>query len=348
MLSDGERYEDLRRMFPNAHIVGCSTGGQIMACDVGDDAVAALAMAFRSTRIEIVQQRIETPSGSFDCGVNLGRSLAKPELAGVFVLSDGLSINGSALVKGVVSQIGPDVPLTGGLAGDGMDFAKTLVGADSVPTAKTVVAIGLYGDQVVVGHGSAGGWDVFGPRRKISRAEGNVLFELDGSPALDLYEHYLGPEEAKGLPGTALVFPLRVCDPAKPGNEVVRTVKSVDRDARSLTFAGDMPEGWNAQLMRGQFDRLIDGAAEAARHASAKLDQRHVGDRAAILVSCVGRRSLMGQRIVHEIEAVCEELDSDMRQLGFYAYGEISPHAVSGGCQLHNQTMTVTTLQEVA
>lgn len=348
MLADGDRYNDLRRMFPHANIVGCSTGGQIIAHDVGDDTVAALAIAFRTTRVAVVQRRVEAASDSYDCGVTIGKSLAMPHLAGVFVLSDGLSINGSALVEGVVSQIGQNVPLTGGLAGDGTDFGETLVGANRVPEANMVSAIGLYGSELVIGHGSAGGWDVFGPRRKISRAEGRVLYELDGSPALDLYELYLGPEEAKGLPSTALLFPLRICDPAKPGQEVVRTVHSIDRDTGSLTFAGDVPEGWSAQLMRGQFDRLIAGAAEAARAARVERDTGFHGDRAAILVSCVGRRLLMGQRIGDEIEAAGEELGVDTRQLGFYSYGEISPHAVSGCCQLHNQTMTVTTLQEVA
>jgi hypothetical protein len=209
-----------------------------------------------------------------------------------------------------------------------------------------VAAVGFYGRHIRIGHGSAGGWDVFGPRRKVTRSKGNLLFELDGEPALDLYERYLG-EDAKGLPGTALLFPLQIYDPNRPDHVVVRTILAVDRQARSMTFAGDVPQGWMAQLMRGNFERLAAGSAEAARQACAEIRDGN-GEGVALLVSCIGRRLLMGQRIADEVEAAGVELDAGMSRLGFYSYGEISPHAVSGVCELHNQTMTVTTLREAA
>jgi hypothetical protein len=189
---------------------------------------------------------------------------------------------------------------------------------------------------------------LFGPRRHVTRASGNVLFELDGEPALDLYERYLGPDESKALPGSALLFPIQVYDLEKPDTAVVRTVLAVDRAARSMTFAGDIPQGWTAQLMRGNLDRLAAGAADAARQARGKLDAGGDDQRLSILVSCIGRRLLMGQRARDEVEAVGAELGHDSLRLGFYSYGEISPHAKSGLCELHNQTMTVTTLAEVA
>ena len=148
-------------------------------------------------------------------GEAIGRALKADDLAGVFVLSDGLNVNGSELVAGIIDIIGTQVPLTGGLAGDGADFKETLVGGDCAPCSRMVVGIGFYGSAIRIGHGSAGGWDLFGPRRRLTRAVGNVLFELDGEPALDLYERYLGPDEAKGLPGSALLFPIQVHDGAR-------------------------------------------------------------------------------------------------------------------------------------
>jgi hypothetical protein len=266
----------------------------------------------------------------------------------VFVLSDGLNVNGSELVAGITQVIGPQISLTGGLAGDGADFKETLVGGDCAPRARVVAGIGFYGSAIRVGHGSAGGWDLFGPRRQVTRSAGNVLFELDGEPALDLYERYLGPEESKGLPGSALLFPIQVYELARPDSAVVRTVLAVDRDARSMTFAGDLPQGWTAQLMRGNFDRLAAGAADAARQARTGLKAKDEDERFSILVSCIGRRLLMGQRTTDETEAAGAELGPNTPRLGFYSYGEISPHAKSGMCELHNQTMTVTTLAEVA
>lgn len=358
-LCSGERYAELRAMFPSAHVIGCSTGGQINNDDVNDDEIVVAAIGFRETALRLCRQEIADAAKSRECGEAIGQALRADDLAGVFVLSDGLNVNGSELVAGISKIIGQNIPLTGGLAGDGADFKETLVGGDCAPRPRLAAAIGFYGSAIRIGHGSAGGWDQFGPRRQVTRSVGNVLFEIDGQPALDLYERYLGPEESKALPGSALLFPIQVCDLEAPDSAVVRTVLAIDRATRSMTFAGDVPQGWTAQLMRGSLDRLAAGAADAARQArsglGAKLSARFGANtedegsgRLSILVSCIGRRLLMGQRTVEEVEAVGAELGSGTPRLGFYSYGEISPHAKSGVCELHNQTMTVTTLAEIA
>jgi hypothetical protein len=346
-LADGARYRELRQRFAKAKIVGCSTGGQIHNDDVHDDEIAAVALRFDATRLRLACEQSPGPEHSRRCGEAIGQALKADDLAGIFVLSDGLNVNGSELVAGIAARVGQRIPLTGGLAGDGAKFEETLVGADGPPEPGAVAAIGFYGSAVRIGHGSAGGWDEFGPRRRITRASGNVLHELDGEAALDLYERYLG-EEAKGLPGTALLFPLLIRDPEQPDHDVVRTILAVDRAARTMTFAGDVPEGWVAQLMRGNFDRLAAGAAEAARQARTGLGGDGDRDGLAVLVSCIGRRLLMGQHVIDEVEAAGAELGSRMPRVGFYSYGEISPHSASGVCQLHNQTMTVTTITEAA
>jgi hypothetical protein len=346
-LAGGERYHELHTMFPEAHILGCSAGGQICNDDLTDDEIVAVAIGFNRTKVRLACEPTHSPESSRSCGEAIGKALAAPGLVGIFVLSDGLNVNGSELVAGITKTVGERVSITGGLAGDGSEFRETLVGADCVPRKHMVAAIGFYGPAIRIGHGSAGGWDEFGPRRQITRSAGNVLFELDREPALDLYERYLGEEEAKGLPGSALLFPLRIFNGERPDHDIVRTILAVDREARSMTFAGDVPEGWTAQLMRGNFDRLAAGAAKAARQAVEGIGiKNQVGDQVAILVSCIGRRLLMGQHTLDELEAVGAEIGSHIPRLGFYSYGEISPHRVSGICQLHNQTMTVTTLAE--
>jgi hypothetical protein len=295
-----------------------------------------------------VNEEADSAVHSFERGQSIGRKLAAPDLAGIFVLSDGLNINGSRLVEGIASIVGKNLPLTGGLAGDGDAFVETVVGANFAPRPHVVAAVGFYGNAIRIGHGSAGGWDQFGPRRRVTRSAGNVLYELDNEPALDLYERYLG-EDAAGLPSTALLFPLRIYDPANPEQDIVRTILSVDHKARTMTFAGDVPEGWVAQLMRGNFDRLAAGAAQAAREAqTAMTAANHGGDEVALLVSCIGRRLLMGQNTLDEVEAAGSELSAHAKRIGFYSYGEISPHRASGVSQLHNQTMTITTIAEAA
>lgn len=345
-LAGGERYHELRALYPQAHILGCSTGGQIYGDDITDDRIGALALRFDATAVRATCQPVTGAESSLACGELIGRGLAGDGLAGMFVLSDGLNVNGSALVSGITSVIGDKVPITGGLAGDGADFEATLVGCNMPPRSGCVAAVGFYGDAIRFGHGNAGGWDVFGPRRRITRSDGNILYELDGEPALDIYERYLG-EEAEGLPGTGLLFPIRITDPDQTGHDVVRTILGVDHAKRAMTFAGDMPSGWRAQFMRGNFDRLAAGAAEAARNARDQALNGSGGNGAALLISCIGRRLLMGQRAIDEVEAAGAELGDSIVRLGFYSYGEISPHIVSGACELHNQTMTATVLSEV-
>jgi hypothetical protein len=346
VLEDGERFQELRRRFPGARLVGCSTGGQISDDGISDDDVAAVTLRFEATPLRIASAPVPGPERSRDCGEAIGQALRADDLAGIFILSDGLNVNGSELVAGITDTVGRKVPLTGGLAGDGAKFEETLVGADCPPASGIIAAVGFYGSAVRFGHGSAGGWDEFGPRRRVTRSRGNVLYKLDGEPALDLYERYLGEEEAKELPGAGLLFPLLIRDPQRSDSDVVRTILAIDRTARSMTFAGDVPEGWVAQLMRGNFDRLAAGAADAAGQARSGLGNSGDRDGVAVLVSCIGRRLLMGQRTAEEIEAAGLELGPHLARVGFYSYGEISPHAASGVCQLHNQTMTVTAITE--
>jgi hypothetical protein len=239
--------------------------------------------------------------------------------------------------------------VSGGLAGDGARFEKTYVAHEGKAISGGVTAVGFYGGALRVAHGSAGGWDEFGPQRLITRSDGNVLYELDGKPALDLYERYLG-EEAADLPASALVYPLKIFDPARPQDEMVRTVLSIDREVGSMTFAGDVPVNWPARLMRGEFEHLIDGATTAASHALAELQSENpsLSPSVCLLVSCVGRRLLMGQRTSDEVEAVARVMKGEPIQIGFYSYGEIAPQNGSKACDLHNQTVTVTLLAEVA
>jgi hypothetical protein len=260
----------------------------------------------------------------------------------VLILSDGLNVNGSELVKGLASGMPPHVTVTGGLSGDGERFQETYVLWDGAPARNTVAALGFYGDGLRVGYGSLGGWDAFGPERLITRSRGNVLFELDGKSALELYKQYLG-EHAQGLPATGLLFPLCLRTQQEQTG-VVRTILAVDEREQSLTFAGDVPEGAFARLMKANFDRLIDGAVGAARAGAEALGASSPD--LAILISCVGRKMVLKQRIEEEVEGVREVVGSKTVLCGFYSYGEISPFTPNAKCELHNQTMTITTFSE--
>jgi hypothetical protein len=344
-----ELQEPLNRLvaaYGRSHVIGCSTAGEIFGTELTDNSLSVAVARFdHGTRVATAAASVASQDESFAAGESIARQLQDPSLRGVLLFSDGLNVNGSELVRGLNLVLPNDVVVTGGLAGDGSRFQRTWVMHEGAARSNMVCAAGLYGDHVTIGHGSKGGWDNFGPERTVTRSQGNVLVELDGRPALELYKEYLG-ELASGLPATGLLFPLALRANATDEKSLVRTILAVDEASQSMTFAGDMPEGSLARLMRANFDRLIDGASEAATLAGA----RHVGNRAetlAIAISCVGRRLVLGERAEEEIEATLDGLPGGTQQIGFYSYGEISPYAL-GSCDLHNQTMTLTTIRECA
>jgi hypothetical protein len=334
--------DEIKKAYPQAHVFGCSTAGEICDTQVSDDSLVVTAASFEHTRLEGVQIKVTEVGGSFQAGERLAQSLDKNRLAHVLVLSDGLKINGSDLVKGLTKHLPEKTTITGGLSGDGGRFEDTLVLLDGPPKRDTIAVLGLYGDRLRVGYGSFGGWDAFGPDRLITRSEGNVLYELEGASALELYKKYLG-EHAQGLPATGLLFPLSLR--TKEGESgVVRTILSVSEEEQSMTFAGDVPEGAYVHLMKANFDRLIDGAVEAAKTSRSAIGSSSPD--LAILISCVGRKMVLKQRIEEEVEGVRDALGDGTVLTGFYSYGEISPTMPGRPCKLHNQTMTVTTLSE--
>ncbi len=342
VLEDGSHYDELRDQFPNADILMGTTAGEIIGQQVHDDSIVATAIQFEKTSYQIEKLNSKDFENSYQLGKTLVDNLSKDGLRHVMVLSDGSTINGSELVKGLNDHLPEKVTTTGGLAGDGPRFEKTLVGCNAVPSRGNVVAIGLYGEDLQIGYGSVGGWDTFGPKRTITKATSNVLYELDGQSALDLYKKYLG-DKADGLPGSALLFPLSI-NTDEGSKTLVRTILNVSEEDQSMTFAGDMPVGASAQLMKANFDKLIDGAYEAANSGKAILGVDN--PQFALLISCVGRKLVLDQRIEEEVESVAEVIGDKIPVTGFYSYGEIAPFAGLKNCELHNQTMTVTLFGE--
>ncbi len=341
-MRSGEVIDELRGLYPMAHVLGCSTAGEICGTEVSDGSVVATAIHFEHSRVHAVYGRIDDVSHSAFEGRRLAEQLPRAGLVHVMVLAEGLNVNGSELAAGLRAGLPSTVAVTGGLAGDGADFKRTSVYFDGQFHDGGLVLVGFYGERLRVGYGSLGGWDSFGPERVVTRSRGNVLYELDGASALDLYRDYLG-EHAADLPSSGLLFPLSLRgEGSEPG--VVRTILGIDENARSVVFAGDIPEGSFARLMKANVDRLIDGAHGAASASHEALG--NVEPELAILISCVGRKLVLKQRVEEEPESVRDVLGNAAVLSGFYSYGEIAPFANSVKCELHNQTMTITTFSE--
>lgn len=341
-LEETARIAELQAFYPGAEIISCSTSGEILGESVFDGTITATAIRFEKTTFRTIAINVRDYPDSWEAGRAIASAVPPEGLVHLFVLSDGQQVNGSMLVQGIAEKLPDGVAITGGLAGDRARFTRTLVGYGRNVEEGNIVAVAFYGENLFVGYGSIGGWDSFGPDRIVTRSEGNVLYELDGQSALELYKRYLD-NLADELPGAALLFPLsiRVADGDTP---IVRTILSIDEATGSMTFAGDIPQGAYARLMKANFDRLIDGASHAAQDSFSQVG--FANPELAILISCVGRKLVLGQRTEEEVEAVREVLGTETVMTGFYSYGEISPFIDSPRCELHNQTMTITAFSE--
>lgn len=330
--------DSLRQRYPKADLVFASTSGNMSGQIVDDTGLVCTAVQMEKSRIRCAAVELSGESDFDQLCAQLVAQLAAEDLRHVFVLSDGSQVNGSKLSENFNRLLPRDVTLSGGLAGDGTNFIKTLVGLNRLPESGVIAAIGFYGASIQLHFGSEGGWTSFGPERLVTRSESNVLYELDGQVALTLYKTYLG-EQASTLPAGALRFPLFVKTPTE-ASPVVRTILSVNEEDGSMTFAGDIPLNSRVRLMHASYEDLIDGAQSAAGTANSS------GARLALCVSCVGRRIVLGQRTEEELEEVQNVLGEDTMLAGFYSYGELAPTGQDSSSQLHNQTMTITSIAE--
>lgn len=345
MLLENEQYfTEVRSQYPSSHIVMCSTSGEILGERVRDGSLASSAILFEHSTVAVASLDIANSEESYATGKHLAELLPQDGLVHAMVFSDGTRVNGTALVQGLNEYLPKHIAVTGGLVGDAAEFKRTLVGLNQKPEEGKVVVVGFYGDKLRVGYGSFGGWDPFGVDRTVTKSKGNVLYELDGKPALDLYKTYLG-DKADKLPGSGLLFPLRLRSHDETKTERVRTILAVNEADQSMTFAGDIPEGEVVTLMKANFDRLIDGASGAGSMSISPLSG--IKPDLAILISCVGRKLVLGERTEEEVESVSAAFGGGVPMMGFYSYGELCPTtATEKQCQLHNQTMTITVFHE--
>lgn len=344
LLKKQQHIDFIKGVYPSAQIVGCSTSGEICQEEVLNSNIVCTAIWFENTSVEIAEERIEKMEDSFLVGEKLADKLDKEHLVYLMILSEGLNINGSELTKGLNYRLNDRIPITGGLAGDQDNFVETVIVHNKAGEKNLVLGIGFYGEHLQVGYGSMGGWDSFGVDREVTKSNGNILYELDGQPALELYKRYLGVH-AEDLPSSAMLFPLSL-RLKNSATALVRTVLSVNETDGSMIFAGDIPQGEYVRLMKANSDRLIDGASDAAEMSKTSL--RNSNPDLAILISCVGRKLVLKQRVEEELEIIREVIGSNTLMSGFYSYGEICPiKPFVQHCELHNQTMTITLFKEV-
>ncbi|MFA9459484.1 FIST signal transduction protein [Thiohalorhabdus sp. Cl-TMA] len=338
----------LREHYPDAEVIGCSTSGEISSAEgVTEDPVTVTAVHWSRTHMRVEEARARDMGLSFNAGWQLGERLAGPDLAAVLLLADGLAVNGSDLLVGLQQVLPPEVPVLGGLAGDNAAFTHTVVLHNDRVQSGYAVAVGLYGRGLRVGSGSLSGWEPFGALHTVTRSLRNTVYEIDGRPALEVYKEYLGTEAGR-LPGSGLSYPVAVMDGEGAGEEaeiqLVRTLLGVDEKEQSLVFAGNIKQDARIRICRSTEHQLIQSAGESGRSA---LGEAGSGSGLALLVSCVGRKLVLGRRVADEVEAVSRAFGPEAVLTGFYSNGEMCPGRREPRSLLHNQTMTVAHLEEV-
>lgn len=330
----------LNKNYPKAVVCGCSTSGEISDVTVKDRTISLTAIQFKTTKLKLVSVNVNNMSGSYNAGEQIGYMLKDEKLKHVMILSDGLRINGADLVSGLKHNL-PSISITGGLAGDGEDFENTFVIRNSDILDTAVLGLGFYGDNLNVNYSSKGGWDGFGIDRVVTKSKNNILYELDGKPALKIYKELLG-EDAKKLPSSGLLFPVNLRKD-KDDIPVVRGISGINEADQSLIFGANILEGSYARLMKGNINKLIAGAKESAVSVSQVATELI---ELAIVISCVGRRLVLKQLVEEELDVVRDLIGNKSKITGFYSYGEIAPLGKTSLCELHHQTMTITTLSE--
>lgn len=335
-------FDTIRNKYSESYIIGCTTAGEIYGNQVNDGTLTVIAIYFEKSEIKFFASEIEDVGKDYEKGLKIAKSIPTEKLAHVFLLAEGENINGSKIVEGLIDGLPEHAKITGGLAGNGNTFKETFVISNDYAKQNQIAAVAFYGDKIRIGYGSVGGWDTFGIERFVTKSKENIVYELDGSPILDLYNDYLG-EYAKDLPASGLLFPLSVRSADNIYN-YVRAVAGVDKKNKSLRFFGEVPQGYYARLMHANSNNLIHGSIKAAKNSLKSINSKN--GKLAILISCVARKVVLNQMIDEEIEAVRNIFGNDVTLTGFYSYGEIAPSSKEKITEFHNQTMTITLIGE--
>jgi hypothetical protein len=331
-----------------APLVGCSDAGQIT--NEGPNKGGVSVMVIKSDSIKFIPGTGgQVAGGAREAGAALAKDIsgkARDSLKLLMMLTDVLKGNGADVVRGVQDILGQDFLVVGGAAGDDFQFKETFVYYYDQVLPSSVVGVGLSG-KFSVGIGVRHGWMPVGLPQKVTKSSGAVIEEIEGKPAVAIYEEYFGKkaEELKAEPLAimAITYPLGM---SVEGSEefLIRDPITVDEKG-AITCAAEIPEDSEIRLMIGSKDNAIAAAKDAARKA---LDQLGGAKPKAIVVfNCIARNKLFGQDAGDEIQAIQSILGVNVPLIGFYTYGEQAP--IGGNVTrpfscFHNETVVIMAL----
>ncbi len=338
-------YEKLHDRYPYAHIVGCSSDGEITGDVLYRGAITVLAISFTHTSLRLITADIEVPEQSFAVGHQIATGLADEQLKGVILLSDGTRTDGRALAKAFAAELPEKLPVIGASASAGVGISPTLVGGDGKPREGMIAAIGLYGPRLRVSYGNFTGCRAFGEEYTVTRAEENRLYELNQRKAVNVYHQYL-KDHAEGDIRVRLRFPFRMRPREHIEHGVLRTVVEVNEEEGYIAFAGAIAEGQIMQLMIASPEEFITTAEREILDARFAERQELSGGGFGLLLSAVGRKAWREEKIDEEVEIARSVLPANIPVVGGYMNGQFSPNMRTEIPRLHNYTMTLALVEE--
>lgn len=332
-------------------LMGCSDSGEIIKEGPASKHVAVMALSSDNIKFTIgVGKNVK--ADSHQAGVAAAKDVknrAKGDIALFMMLPDGLTGNGAAIVRGIQKILGLNFPIIGGSAGDDFAFKKTYQYYNGQVLTDSVVGVGLSGN-FSWGVGVMHGWEPIGLPMKVTKSEGAVLKELNGKPALNIYEDYFGKKSEElinePIAKMAYTYPLGM-SVGGSAELLIRDVVIANKKGE-ITCAAEIPEGTEIRLMLGDPEKAIVSAKEAAEKALLQL--RGTKPKVVFVFDCIARCKLLGSRIGEEISAIQDILGHDVPMIGFYTYGEQAPlgGTVGENCrsEFHNETMALLVLGE--
>jgi hypothetical protein len=342
--ADPQLLAAIRSVTEGAPLIGCTNAGGIGSSGLFQHSVVVIGLKGSGAGF-VTGIAYDLSKDPAEAGRRLARDLkaAEPGLVrSALVFPDGLSSNGSALLRGVQDGLGARVPVIGGSAGDDFHFQKTFQYFDDQVLTDSVPGALIYG-EASIGVGVRHGWIPLGRPRQITKARGEIVYELDGRPAVAMYERYLGIKRSrlarKPLTQMTMTYPLGISREGH-GDYVLRSAVKIG-DKGSLICNSELPEGSWARLMIGGYEAAIAAAEDAAREAAAAIGQSRF--KGALVFSSAGRMKMLGSESQGEIDVIRNGLGGlGVRLGGFYGYGEFAPSPA--GSMFHNESVAVMAL----
>ncbi|MCB9755079.1 MAG: FIST C-terminal domain-containing protein [Myxococcales bacterium] len=330
--------EELARVFASREIelVGVTSSGEFVDDTVYEEAIVGLLLA--ADRASYFTRLVDgAGKSSREVGAALGRfaaeSCARP---GLLVFSAGLKADGEQIVSGVLDAVDQGAPLFGGLAGDDLTLHRTSVALGESICHDGALALVFDQARVELRGVASSGWQPIGASKTVTRAEGNLVFEIDGQPAIDVYKTILHTTGSEGMMESEL--PLLVY--RDDGSAVVRTAMMTDHERGALVYAGTVRQGARVRFASPPGFEITE---HAVAEVKAFQEREAPAADAVLIASCKGRHLALGPMVEDEIEALHELWARPT--VGFFSFGEIG-RLTGSGTDFHNNTFSLVTIRE--